>query len=409
MNARFLPLLFIAVSTQSLTAQSFRVKITTGLSASYDDAKVQFYTGAPTIDPADVPKVGFGSGPGPTIASVSADGADMELNAYGALASDAALPFKVSGPVSGEYSLTIYNIQGLLGSSCIVLEDVLEGTMTPILAGTAYTFDLDVNAPTDPARFLIHVTAALQPSVSDATCSDMNDGSISLPVTGSGPWAVSCSQDQGGLLQQFNASSAPIGVVGLAQGQYEVFLTDPDGCVRTVQTTVGAVQAPLADFTMGSANVAVNEPVEFTNASMGHTSSTWQFGDGGSSTATSPTHAYTAPGEYQVDLTVSNGPCTAAAATTVTVSAVAGVASNDPLEARVFVNGNHLTVLCPYASGPTNVALFSANGHAASEQLRIVDGRVPTNIPTTGLAAGGYVLRVWNTGSMRSYMVPLAH
>lgn len=409
MNARFLPVLLLIASTHSLTAQSFRVKITTGLSPLDDEAKVQFYTGVPTVDPADVPKVGFGSGPGPSIASVSADGADMELSAFGALASDATLPFKVSGPVSGAYAISIYNIQGLLGGSCIVLEDVIEGTMTPILAGTAYTFDLDVNAPTDPARFLIHVTAALQPSVSDATCSDMTDGSISLPVTGSGPWSVACTMDQGGLLQQFNASSAPIGVFGLPQGQYEVSITAADGCVRTVQTTIGAVQAPLADFSIGSANVAVNEPVVFTNASMGHTSSSWQFGDGGSSNATSPVHAYTAPGEYQVDLTVSNGPCSASAATTVLVGAANGVASNDPLEARVFVNGDHITVLCPFASQPTNVALFSANGHAASQQLRIVDGRVPTDIPTTGLAAGGYVLRVWNTGSMRSYMVPLAH
>lgn len=409
MNVRFLPVLLLVASTHGLTAQSFRLKITTGLSASYDDAKVQFFTGVPTIDPADVPKVGFGSGPGPTIASVSADGADMELNAYGPLASDAALPFKVSGPLSGAYAITIYNIQGLFGGSCIVLEDVLEGTSTPILAGTAYQFDLDVNTPTDPPRFIIHVSTVLQPSVLDATCSDLDDGAISVPISGNGPWAVSCTDDQGSLLQQFNAASAPIEVAGLSQGEYDLTISTLDGCVRTVHTTVGAVQAPMADFTIASASVAVNEPLVFTNGSLGHTTSSWQFGDGGSSTANSPVHAYTAPGEYQVDLTVSNGPCSAAAATTVFVGAATGVASNDPLEARVFVNGDHITVFCPFATQPTNVALFSANGRAASEQLRIVDGRVPTNIPIAGLAAGGYVLRVWNTGSMRSYMVPLAH
>lgn len=408
MNLRTLSVLLCLGGAASLTAQSFRVKITTGLSAFNDDAKIQFYTGVPTVDPADVPKVGFGMGPGPKIACVSADGADMELNAYGPFTTDIAVPFKVSGPVSGAYAITIYNIHDLFGGSCIVLEDVLEGTSTPILAGTAYQFNLDVNTPTDPPRFLFHVSAALQPSVTDASCSDMSDGAISIPVTGTGPWVVACTDDQGGLVQQFNTASSPIAFTALSQGGYSVSISTADGCLRTLHSAVDAVPAPLADFSIGSANVAVNEPVVFTNGSIGHTASSWQFGDGGTSSAASPTHAYTSPGEYQVDLTVANGPCTAMTATTVFVGEANGIEGNDPLEARVFVQGDNITVICPYASQPTNAALFSANGRAASEQQRTVDGRSAMYISTTGLAAGGYVLRVWNANGMRSYMVPLA-
>lgn len=408
MNLRTLSVLLCIGGAASLTAQSFRVKITTGLSAFDDDAKVQFYTGAPTSDPADVPKVGFGLGPGPKIACVSADGADMELNAYGPFSSDVTVPFKVSGPVSGAYAITIYNVHDLFGGSCIVLEDVLEGTSTPILAGTAYQFDLDVNTPTDPPRFLFHVSAALQPAVTDASCSNLNDGAISVPVSGTGPWMVTCTDDQGGLVQQVNSAISPVQLPGLAQGQYAVSISNTDGCVRTLHTTVDAAPAPMADFSIASANVVVNEPVVFSNGSVGHTASSWQFGDGGASSAASPTHAYTSPGEYQVDLTVSNGPCTATAAATVFVGEATGIEGHDPLEARVFVQGDNITVICPYASQPTNAALFSANGRAASEQQRTMDGRTPMYIPTAGLAAGGYVLRVWNTEGMRSYMVPVA-
>ncbi|QQR87075.1 MAG: PKD domain-containing protein [Flavobacteriales bacterium] len=408
MNLRTLPVLFCLCSATMLSAQSFRVKITTGLSVFNDEAKVQFYTGAPTIDPADVPKVGFGLGPGPKIACVSADGADMELNAYGPFGTDITIPFKVSGPVSGAYAITIYSIHDLFGSSCIVLEDVLEEVSTPILAGTAYQFNLDVNTPTDPPRFVFHLSAPLEPSVTDASCSNMSNGSVSIPLTGAGPWMVSCTDDQGGLVQQVNSSSSPISLAALAQGQYDVTISNNDGCARTLQATVGAVPAPLADFSIASANVAVNDPVAFSNGSIGHTASSWEFGDGGASSVSSPTHAYTTPGEYQVDLTVSNGPCTAMAATTVFVGQANGIEGNDPLEARVFVQGDHITVICPYASKSMNAALFSANGRAASEQQRAMDGRTPMYIPTTGLAAGGYVLRVWDTEGMRSYMVPVA-
>ena len=45
----------------------------------------------------------------------------------------------------------------------------------------------------------------------------------------------------------------------------------------------------------------------------------WKFGDGGSSTAASPSHTYTANGTYTATLTVSNGTLTGTSTTTVTV------------------------------------------------------------------------------------------
>ncbi len=60
----------------------------------------------------------------------------------------------------------------------------------------------------------------------------------------------------------------------------------------------------VADF-----NSTVNclpDPVQFTNISYGATSYQWSFGDNATSTATSPSHAYAAPGVYTVRLVASN-------------------------------------------------------------------------------------------------------
>ncbi len=65
--------------------------------------------------------------------------------------------------------------------------------------------------------------------------------------------------------------------------------------------------APVANF--GAAPLSGTAPlaVNFTDSSSCATEWSWDFGDGGSSSAKNPTHVYTQPGLYTVSLTV-NGP-----------------------------------------------------------------------------------------------------
>ncbi|MEW5994254.1 MAG: PKD domain-containing protein [Candidatus Zixiibacteriota bacterium] len=95
-------------------------------------------------------------------------------------------------------------------------------------------------------------------------------------------------------------------------GTYTVSLTvssSSQGC-SDIQTKTGyiTVQAvPVADFsgspTTGAAPLAVN----FTDLSSGNpTSWSWDFGDGGTSTAQNPLYTYTTAGTYTVSLAASN-------------------------------------------------------------------------------------------------------
>lgn len=65
--------------------------------------------------------------------------------------------------------------------------------------------------------------------------------------------------------------------------------------------------APTASFTATPTSGSAPLQVAFTDTSIGSlTSWSWSFGDGTSSTAQNPTHAYTAAGTYTVSLTASN-------------------------------------------------------------------------------------------------------
>lgn len=75
----------------------------------------------------------------------------------------------------------------------------------------------------------------------------------------------------------------------------------PAGSIWHIPST-----APVADFTAvpraGTAPLAV----QFTDASSDATGWSWDFGDGGTSTAQNPVHTYTAAGSYPVTLTATN-------------------------------------------------------------------------------------------------------
>ena len=76
---------------------------------------------------------------------------------------------------------------------------------------------------------------------------------------------------------------------------------------------------PQADFIFSPASPHVEQPVQFTETSVGATEWLWSFGDDNMSTDQNPVHTYASPGTYNVTLVASND---AGSATVVKVVAV---------------------------------------------------------------------------------------
>jgi PKD repeat protein len=95
-------------------------------------------------------------------------------------------------------------------------------------------------------------------------------------------------------------------------GTYSVSLTvtGPGGsdtaiCGSCIVVTDPVPPAPVADFSPDSSGGEAPVTVSFMNMSFGDiTSYSWDFGDGGGSTAQNPSHTYTIAGTYSVSLTV---------------------------------------------------------------------------------------------------------
>ncbi|MBD3257512.1 PKD domain-containing protein, partial [candidate division GN15 bacterium] len=89
--------------------------------------------------------------------------------------------------------------------------------------------------------------------------------------------------------------------------QYDNYGITTDGMAFDDVSVVSNDVAPVADFIGSPTSGDFPLDVTFTDQSSGNpTSWSWDFGDGGSSTAQNPSHTYTAAGTYTVTLTASN-------------------------------------------------------------------------------------------------------
>jgi len=152
-------------------------------------------------------------------------------------------------------------------------------------------------------------------------------------------------------------------------GAYTVSLTvtDAEGCTD-IQTRTNYVQAnaPIAGFSVPDSTVCANAPVTFTNTTTGATGYSWNFGNGQTSTAATPTVTYTTPGAYTVRLIATTaGGC----ADTIIRTAYINVSS----VTAAFVPSDTLGNCPPLAvaftntsTGATNYAWMLGNGATSS-------------------------------------------
>ncbi|MBI3142044.1 MAG: PKD domain-containing protein, partial [Bacteroidetes bacterium] len=103
-------------------------------------------------------------------------------------------------------------------------------------------------------------------------------------------------------------------------GTYSVELisTSNNGCSDTATGTATVNALPSPDFTFS--DVCLGSAMSFSNKSSGASSYSWSFGDGKTSTTTSPSNTYTVDGQYTVTLlATSSAGCTSSVSKTVTV------------------------------------------------------------------------------------------
>jgi PKD repeat protein len=135
----------------------------------------------------------------------------------------------------------------------------------------------------------------------------------------------------------------------------------------SVTTAIPAAPPVSAAFAISPSTAAVRANVAFTDQSTGSpTAWQWSFGDGSSSNAQNPTHAYAVQGSYGVSLTVSNASSSSTASHVVTILPPTAYRSLVP--AAAATNGVGGSVW------RTELTLFNGGSEAASGQFTFIPG-----------------------------------
>lgn len=191
--------------------------------------------------------------------------------------------------------------------------------------------------------------------------------------------------------------SAPNTATISAVGTYTFMMIahGPGACRDTAIVQVIIRPLPVAGFTFTPNNQCAGTTVSFTNTSTGtgaFTTYAWNFGDGGTSTAVSPTHVYAAGGSFNVTLTMTNGAgCTSVFNSTVTVlpRPVAAISGDDG-------DGDTQYCLTPVDNTTSEiVTFFNTTTGAVSYTWTFGDGSPP--FTTASLASFTHTYSTYGT------------
>lgn len=468
--------------SQIQTTDMVRLHITSAINQFSDETVVLFNNGEPGADGNDVPKFIFAHPDAPQIATHGDGGEMIAINAYGPYGTDISIPVTIDVAISGEYTITATGL-AQSGLTCLRLEDLATSTITPLVEGATYSFTALNTDLVSEARFVLHASAPLQLTATDATCNGRDDGAASVDLTSSatvvwsdangaalleqnnvsgptaiqalvaGEYTVSITSNEGcgALTTRFTVeepsameatavtepTSCPatedgtivvevLGGVGpytyawsnsatgeqleVAAGTYSVVISDANGCTLAPQEyVVGAGEGPVAEISLESGTVSVDEDVLFVGATSDEVSHTWDFGDGTTSTDLEPTHSYSTPGTYTVTLTVDDGNCTSTTTLDIFVEASTGLPTIVGGTLNAYTSGDFIVVDHNFAGDqPVVIRVFSTGGQLAQEH-RVTSAPARIILPAAELATGIWLVRVSHGNNARTFSLPVVH
>ncbi|HXI33126.1 MAG TPA: PKD domain-containing protein [Gemmatimonadales bacterium] len=218
-------------------------------------------------------------------------------------------------------------------------------------------------------------TAAFTSSCTNLACNFTNQSSDPDGSIASSSWDFGDGQ---------TSTTASPSHTYAAAGSYTVTLTvtDNQGATNTVQhgvTVSAANQPPTAAFTSSCTNLACNFTNQSSDPDGSIASSSWNFGDGQTSTTASPSHTYAAAGTYTVTLTVTDNQ-----------------GATNSVQHGVTVSAANQSPTAAFTSSCTNLACNFTNqssdpdGSIASNSWNFGDGQTSTTAsPSHTYGAGG--------------------
>ena len=376
--------------------------LTTGL---LDETYVAFNTDASTQFDVeyDANKV-QGSNTRHTIYSV-VNGTDYAINTLNNVEQTSTVPVSMRPGADASFKFTVEGINTFDATQYIYLEDKVTGQMIDLRQNPEYTFNMNTTEAFD--RFVLHFTPAAQFAAADATCE--TQGTINVTQPGAASWNYTVTDANNTTISSGTLNQSSPVTVHAATGVYTVTLVDANNYTVARNIMISGNNAADATFNTSATTVEEGTDVVFTANQAGATYN-WNLGNGATATGSGVTMAYTTPGVYSVELTVTtaNG-CTATSTVLVTVNAKVETGIKDVTDAnlKLWSNGNKVYVDFSKAKlNNANVGIYNLIGQELSKEN--VTGTIHIK-EVTQFEAGYVIVRVENNGNITTKKLLIAN
>jgi PKD repeat protein len=241
-------------------------------------------------------------------------------------------------------------------------------TINNLDAGTYYVLVTDENGCSRSATVSVATPAnllQLETTIVGPGCTSL--GSIGLNFGGGvAPYTITWSGQQSG---SANSNTTNYLLNGLTGGNYQVTVTDNNGCTNTIDLVVPGTNP--GDLVAGFNYEEDNLTLSFNNMSS-NGAYYWTFGDGATSSIRHPEHTYANSGTYQVCLTVSGSCGSDNYCETVTVTAEENLAILDIGESE---GGPGATIQVPVTiQNVQNIISLAGSIEVMNEEVGIITG-----------------------------------
>lgn len=249
--------------------------------------------------------------PFPDVSMVSSDDKLLSIYATNPDADHIEIPILTRTYSSGTHTLKIDNLD--LVEGCVILEDLLDKNNKVLSANdNEYTFQLSDTAAS--TRFVLHVyNFTEEVSTVNSTCYGENSGRVELKLYDHGSSSIVDIYDANDVMvsSKFDAKGK-VTTNNLAPGNYHAEITNSSFSCAAQEEIFTIFEPgemkPNFDFADQVLSFKTHQEISFENNSKGAIKSyEWNFGDGNTSSVTSPKHTFMTPGIHEITLTAQNG------------------------------------------------------------------------------------------------------